>query len=63
MAMRSAQHPAHIHEAVDRAFAAFILDRHACGCERLGIFLALVAQRIVPRGDDQRRRQAGIIFV
>ena len=38
MPMRLAQHPAHSHEAVDGAFAAFIVDGHTCRCERIGIF-------------------------
>ena len=61
--MRLAQDAAHIHEAMDGAFAAFIVDRHAGRCERIGIFRALVAQRIVPGGDDQRRREAGIVLI
>ena len=54
-AMRGAQHPAHIHEAVDRAFAALILDRHAGSGESPRIVLSLVAQRVVAGGDDQSR--------
>src|SRR5262245_27623227 len=51
--MCAAQHAAHVHKAVDRAFAAIVLDRHAGGRQPLGVFLALVAQRVVPGRDDQ----------
>ena len=62
-AMRGAEHAAHIHEAVNRAFAALILDWHAgCG-ERLPVILSLVAQGIVTRGNDQRRWKAGVVLV
>ena len=57
------QHAAHVHEAVDGAFAALVLDRHTGSGQRRGIFGSLVAQGIVPGGDDQRRRQAGVILV
>ena len=36
--------------------------RDACGLERVGIGLAFVAQRIEPRGADDRGRQPGEVF-
>src|ERR1700688_1705311 len=48
--------------AVDQALALIISGRYAGGGERAGIGLALVAQRIEPRGADDRRREPGKVF-
>jgi hypothetical protein len=42
-AVRGAQHAAHIHKAVDRAFAALVFDRHTRRGQCLGVLCALVA--------------------
>ena len=46
------------HEIVDRAVVANRVDVDARLLQLSGVSLALVAQRIVLRGDDERRRQA-----
>jgi hypothetical protein len=46
------------HEVVDRAVVANRLDSYACLFQLAGICLALVAQRIVLRGDDECGGQA-----
>ena len=46
------------YEIVNRAVVANRIDRYARLLELSGVGLAFVAQRIILRGDDERRRQA-----
>ena len=48
--------------AVDEAEAVVIAGRHAGGGKRVGVGLALVAERIEPGGRDDRRRYACEVF-
>ena len=56
---RRGAHQAHVDEAVHEAVVACPVDLDPGLRERVGVRLALVAQRVVLRGDDDRRGKPG----
>src|SRR5918997_628498 len=57
--LRRRGHRAHGEEAVDQPVEPADPGLHPRGAQRLAVGLALVAERVVLRGDDRRRQQPG----